>query len=519
VTDAWHAVKVREFEHVLVSPSVALLRVTGKAPRRRSADTSRPTLLADDGHTVKRVAAIPSPPDARGTLRAAYTVAADLIDSGSVFSLELDDGEVIALPTPTRGATRLAPKPRSSRGNAIAAAADRRADEERRTGMVTKLSELSAALAESERVRGRLRSALASARAESEQAGERTRALEARLGDLESRPPAALPAAIAPAADVDERVRAALSAAEGRAQAVLLSEQEQAQARIAALESEHAEVRERHEAQLAELAEAYRIRRAEVEMAHEAAMTDARHAHETELDRVKRSRDELERSLAAYIAEADARQELQSSVEQERGRAARVRDELETTKETVRRVSEERDELEAWRGDLERRLIGTTDELSQLMQDRSGEAGELLWLRAELAEAQARAELAEARVTALDRRLADARAQEARRLTEETAARAEPKGNGAGNGSPTSAEPRSAVGLVRSLAPASVRPPEAGDQALAVARQELETLRGELAATRDAASRERAEMLRRTAVAAAEEQAERELAQAASSTA
>jgi hypothetical protein len=114
VSEAWRALKIKQFEHVSAAPSVALLRITGKAPRRRDASPDeRPTLLADDGREVARFAALPSPPDDRGVLRAAYSVPAAVIKPETVFSLELADGHVIALPAPVSraGARPAAPTP------------------------------------------------------------------------------------------------------------------------------------------------------------------------------------------------------------------------------------------------------------------------------------------------------------------------------------------------------------------------------------------------------------------------
>jgi hypothetical protein len=113
VSEAWRALKIKQFEQVSAAPSVALLRITGKAPRRRDASPDeRPTLLADDGREVARFAALPSPPDDRGVLRAAYSVPEAVIKPETVFSLELADGHVIALPAPSsRGGGRPAATP------------------------------------------------------------------------------------------------------------------------------------------------------------------------------------------------------------------------------------------------------------------------------------------------------------------------------------------------------------------------------------------------------------------------
>jgi chromosome segregation ATPase len=68
-------------------------------------------LVADDGHTVRRFTALSSPPDRRGILRAAYSVPAATVTPDTVFSLELEDGGVIALPTPTPADARVAVAP------------------------------------------------------------------------------------------------------------------------------------------------------------------------------------------------------------------------------------------------------------------------------------------------------------------------------------------------------------------------------------------------------------------------
>ena len=113
MSDAWRSLKIKQFEQVAAAPSVALLRLTGKAPRRHDATPDeRPTLVADDGQEVARFAALPSPPDDRGVLRAAYSVPDRLIKPETVFSLELKDGHVIALPAPVaRAESRAAESP------------------------------------------------------------------------------------------------------------------------------------------------------------------------------------------------------------------------------------------------------------------------------------------------------------------------------------------------------------------------------------------------------------------------
>jgi hypothetical protein len=106
VADASQSIVIGEFEHVAVGSSLVLLRVSGRSSRPRPAPDWRPTLVVDDGSGPQRYAALPSPPDVEGVVRAAYSVPAGLIASATRFWLELDDGRVIALSEPTPGAAR-----------------------------------------------------------------------------------------------------------------------------------------------------------------------------------------------------------------------------------------------------------------------------------------------------------------------------------------------------------------------------------------------------------------------------
>ncbi len=106
MTDASQSLVIGEFEHVAVGSSVVLLRVNGRSSRPRPTADWRPTLVADDGSAPQRYAALPSPPDAEGVLRAAYSVPAALIDAGARFWLELEDGQTVALEDPRPGPAR-----------------------------------------------------------------------------------------------------------------------------------------------------------------------------------------------------------------------------------------------------------------------------------------------------------------------------------------------------------------------------------------------------------------------------
>jgi hypothetical protein len=106
VTDESQSIVIGEFEHVAVGSSGLLLRVSGRSSRPRPAPDWRPTLVADHGSGPERFAALRSPPDAEGVLRAAYSVPAALLGPATRFWLELDDGRAVELPEPAPGAAR-----------------------------------------------------------------------------------------------------------------------------------------------------------------------------------------------------------------------------------------------------------------------------------------------------------------------------------------------------------------------------------------------------------------------------
>lgn len=392
--DAWNSVKIREFEHVLAAPTVALLRVSGKPPRRRSTAGPRPVLVANDGQTIRRFAAIPSPPDDRGVLRAAYSVSSDLLAPSTTFSLELNDGTVIALPVPQPGVSRLSPEPGSEvQPEAPDAPEPPDGTDERRSGLVSKLTELSARLAESEQARDELQQSVEPISAASERTG-----------------------------------------------------------------------------------------------------------HELLGARERATRAETEAKQAASALE----------------------------------------ELETWRGELERRLTETIDELSEAKIARSQDEADLLRLAGELAEAQANVELLQAQVTTLTDQLAEAdnrpapappdMAAEAVPYSQsERASIAQQAGQLAallGSAERLTelaselAEARTQAEILQAAANAEPAPHEvsqaADEDALAVARAEIEELRAEQAQARDPEGQARVEAVREAAEAEARELAERELAEAAS---
>ena len=391
--DAWNSVKIREFEHVLAAPTVTLLRVSGKPPRRRSTAGPRPVLVANDGQTIRRFAAIPAPPDDRGVLRVAYSVSSDLLAPSTTFSLELTDGTIVALPAPQPGVSRLSPEPGSVvQSEAVDAPEPPDGTDERRSGLVSKLTELSARLAESEQARDELQQS------------------------------------VVPISAASERIEHELLGARERAA------------------------------------------RAETEAKHSASALE---------------------------------------------------------------------ELETWRGELERRLTETIDELSEAKIARTQDEAELLRLGGELAEAQAKVELLQAQVTTLTDQLAQADDRPA----------APPPDTGPG-AAPYSQSERASIAhqagqlaallgsaerltelaselagartqaeILHAAASAEPAPQEvsqaATEDALAVARAEIEDLRAELTQARDPEGHAQVEAVRDAAEAEAHELAERELAEAA----
>jgi hypothetical protein len=223
VSDPWRSLKIKQFEQVTAGPSVALMRITGKASWRGEATPDqRPTLVADDGREVARFTPLSSPPDDRGVLRAAYSVPERLITAETVFSLELKDGHVIALPAPaSRAGSRAAatpppdvttpppPAPAPAADEALrreladanrraeealleaAAAHDQREElEQRNADLAESLRERQAALDELEVWCGELERRLASMSSELGDATARLRAAEEELEELRPEPAA-----------------------------------------------------------------------------------------------------------------------------------------------------------------------------------------------------------------------------------------------------------------------------------------------------------------------------------------
>ena len=170
---------IKSFEQVPVAATVGLLRVSAHSGSDAPPGEPRPSLVADDGRTVSHFTAIPAPPDVDGTLRAAFSVPADILTPETVFSLQFADGLVIALPTPTLGTARLRRRPAAPPPPAA-----RQPDTQARATILRLHSE--AALARAELQARRELAAHASDPAAAELADERERTLEDRVVALES---------------------------------------------------------------------------------------------------------------------------------------------------------------------------------------------------------------------------------------------------------------------------------------------------------------------------------------------
>jgi hypothetical protein len=97
---------IAEFEHVAAGPSVVLLRVRASLWGAAAQPDHRPELVAEHAAGLERFAALASPPDPPGVLRAAYSVPSALVGPETTFTLALDGGATIVLPAPTAGAAR-----------------------------------------------------------------------------------------------------------------------------------------------------------------------------------------------------------------------------------------------------------------------------------------------------------------------------------------------------------------------------------------------------------------------------
>lgn len=192
MSDVWQSTTIARFEYVIVDPAVALLRIRGETPPGAQAPEGRPTLVADDGRSVTRFAALPAPPDEPGEARAAYSVPAGLVRPGTGFSLELQDESTFALPTPTPGAARIAEtgSTDTSAPSDGSAPPDRSVDppreHERRSDILVQFAELSAALAQARRWASGLEAQRAAAEARAAEADAQVAASRERAAQAEA---------------------------------------------------------------------------------------------------------------------------------------------------------------------------------------------------------------------------------------------------------------------------------------------------------------------------------------------
>jgi len=182
VTDESEALRIAEFEHVAADSSVTLLRVSGTLAPTPQASAQRPTLIAEHGGGRQRFPALPSPPDPPGGLRAAYSVPAAVDAPATSYTLELDDGSWVPLPTPTLGAARRPAAPAAVRSPEATS-------RERAAWLESENERLSATLAELEVWRGELERRLA--HTTDQLAEARSRLLAAEMEALSTRAEAA----------------------------------------------------------------------------------------------------------------------------------------------------------------------------------------------------------------------------------------------------------------------------------------------------------------------------------------
>jgi hypothetical protein len=329
VSEAWPAIKINEFEHV-VTGSASLLRVSGQGPRRREPG-HRPALVIDDGIKEHRFSPLSAPPDEGRTLRAAYAVPTGLVRNARAYRLEHESGKRTNLPVPEAGVARM--------------------------GIDQPIPESDADLPD---------------------AYEETRRLERRILELEEVHARELREAGRKATEADQHVRAAdeqVSAAQRRERS--LAEQ---LARTTA-ETEALSVRAR------DIEQSTQTLRAQLAVAErEAAQARANNEPlQRELEELRAARKRLDREvdhardqLRIMTGERD---ELSRQAAAFDGIAVKARDRASHAEGELRKASAALQELEIWRGELERRLAATTTELGAVKAARDADQRELERLR------------------------------------------------------------------------------------------------------------------------------------------
>ncbi|HEX4008613.1 MAG TPA: hypothetical protein VHX62_01310 [Solirubrobacteraceae bacterium] len=366
MSNAWASVRIKKFQQVAAGPSIALLRVTGKPSKHKANSMPRPTLLADDGQVVLRFAALPSPPDERGVLRAAYSVPESVITAETVFSLELKNGHAVSLPAPTAGAAKVDPEE-----TAVASEPDR--EEAGRMREVDKLAELSSALAEAERAA----IAHSVARADAEGAAERLRAeadaLAGRVAELE-----------ATAGRVAELEAAATRVAELEAAATRVTQPEPsgAMAEMAERIEELEALRAHADARLAQVQREAGERVAEVLRQSEERVASAQ-------ERLEQAEAQITKSAAAFEELDTWRGELERRMAETTTELAAARTRILEDEETIERLTGELPQARTQAPDPPAAAPPTAAELAELSRRAEAQAAETA--ARELADAAGRA--------------------------------------------------------------------------------------------------------------------------------
>lgn len=379
MTDAWRSITLTEYEHVVTGPSQSLLRVCGQAPPERAAGP-RPTLVMATAAGEARFHPLRAPEDRRGIMRAAYAVPTALIADGGRTWLELSDGGRIDLPEPVEGAARR--RDFDDYGDQL-------------------LEEMSPEGPEGSTAGGGAPSVSAFGPGPDElgRAREEIRRLVQHVHDLENARDEDRRQSASDAHHAGARVRAAEDAAAAADAEARAAEEaaEEARARINALEHE-----------LAAQAPARDALREEI-----ANLKSSRRSLERELDQARDQlrimtfeRDELERQAQAFD-----------------GVAIKARERAAAAEAAKEKATSALNELQVWRGELERRLTNTTDQLGAMRAAREADERELTRLREALSELQRRGgrDPNGAPSAASDDELVAMQAQEIQRLAAEVA--------------------------------------------------------------------------------------------------
>jgi hypothetical protein len=411
----WKSIKIREFEYVVTGPSMSLLRVSARAPRRRGTG-ARPTLLVQNGVEEHSFEPIQAPPDAHRVLRAAYSVPSELNKPGCRFWLVHEGGSRTKLPTPREGVARLMEPLDIPQEEPLDIPQEEPLDvpQEELQSVPQDPGSLAAPADDSELVVAR----------------ERISALEREIADLQSAHERDLHAATEQAAEAQSAHERELRAATEQA-----AEAESAHQRdLRAAAERAAEAQSAHERDL--LAAAERTAEAEGrataaegraeasrdQAARAAATAERLEQRNSELEEALQARDARLASLEADLAEAQsARETSERELGKLRSAHARVERELDQARDQLRMMTFERDELnrqtaafdavavkareraaqaetanekstsalreiEIWRVELERRLTEATNQLAETKAAKAADEEELHRLRNALVE-------------------------------------------------------------------------------------------------------------------------------------